>query len=374
MKRLGLFSAILLSMIFVFYMQPVFFPAGFEKKKSLEQQPQSQMTMWKYQTLQATGFSAYIGQSIGELERRFGQPYEQLASGFGFETRYYKDQINQLSFEANIESGQVSTIKVLQADQTNIAPFSFGMTLQDLTEITTIYTNFSFQYHEAEFGIELMEEDMNYRPLIAFNNGTFAILFFDQSNSGLFSLVYLNKENLLKLHPYQVFGEDLPQYKMEKQVNWSEIDHAKAKHSYQLLNQFRQLDGLAFYKQMPAFSIQTTLLLTDFLRYPGEILSKERLAEWQQINGSSKTTAKFSLTTDELNALVAKRNLSKVNGVFSHPIIDPTFTFLLLYSDPYYHDRFLRNTSDLLGIAFSKENMLVLLQEEVKESTDSSED
>ena len=54
-------------------------------------------------------------------------------------------------------------------------------------------------------------------------------------------------------------------------------------------------------------------------------------------------------------------------------MIDPTFTFLFLYSDPYYHDRFLVNTSDLLGIAFSKENMLVLMQEEGKESTDSSD-
>ena len=68
--------------------------------------------------------------------------------------------------------------------------------MQDLTKITTIYTNFTFEYHDTEVGIELMEEDMNYRPLIAFDNDTFAILFFDQTTNGLFSVVYLDKDSL----------------------------------------------------------------------------------------------------------------------------------------------------------------------------------
>ena len=140
-----------------------------------------------------------------------------------------------------------------------------------------------------------------------------------------------------------------------------------------MLNQLRQLDRLPLYKQTTGFSTQTKLLLSDYLNRPEDILTKERLAEWQQIAGSTNATAKFSLTTDEIDSLVAKRKLPHSTGVFTHPVIDPTFTFLFLYSDPYYHDRFLVNTSDLLGIAFSKENMLVLMQEEVKESTDSSD-
>lgn len=373
MKRLGLFGAIVLSVIIAFYMQPVWFPPELEGKKTQEQQVQNQMTTWKYQKLQATGFSTYIGQSVTELEQQYGDPYERSSSGFGFETRYYKDQVNHLSFEANIENDQVTAIKVLNADEMNVAPFSLGMTMQDLTEITTIYTNFTFQYKETEIGIELMEEDMNYRPLIAFDNETFAILFFDQNSNGLFSIVYLDKESLLKLLPYQVFGEDLPQYKIEEQADWAEINQAKKMHSFQLLNELRYLDKLPLYQQTTNFTTQTELLLADYLNKPEDILTKERLPEWQQASGSAKTTVKFSLTSDELDQLAAKRKLSQTNGVFSHPVIDPTFSFLFLYSDPYYHDRFLANTADLLGIAFSKENMLVLLQEKEKERTDSSD-
>ncbi|MFZ4460868.1 CAP-associated domain-containing protein, partial [Enterococcus gallinarum] len=79
---------------------------------------------------------------------------------------------------------------------------------------------FTFEYHDTEVGIELMEEDMNYRPLIAFDNDTFAILFFDQTTNGLFSVVYLDKDSLLKLLPYQVFGEGLPHYQADKSADW----------------------------------------------------------------------------------------------------------------------------------------------------------
>ncbi|MEE1500265.1 MAG: hypothetical protein U0K17_09915, partial [Enterococcus hirae] len=89
MKRLGLFGAILLSVIIAFYMQPVLFPPKLEVKKSSEQITQNQMTTWKYQKLETSGFSTYVGQSVDELEQRFGDPYERLTSGFGFETRYY---------------------------------------------------------------------------------------------------------------------------------------------------------------------------------------------------------------------------------------------------------------------------------------------
>lgn len=60
--------------------------------------------------------------------------------------------------------------------------------MQDLTKITTIYTNFTFEYHDTEVGIELMEEDMNYRPLIAFDNDTFAILFLIKQQTAYFQL------------------------------------------------------------------------------------------------------------------------------------------------------------------------------------------
>ena len=247
------------------------------------------------------------------------------------------------------------------------------MTMQDLTDITTIYTNFTFEYQDTEVGIELMEEDMNYRPLLAFDNQTFGILFFDQSTGDLFSVVYLSKDSLLKLLPYQVFGEGLPHYQLVDDVDWEEINQAKENKSFILLNSLRKQDDLPLYRRNINFSDKTNLLLHDYLKKPEEFLSEDRLTEWKQTLGSAKTATKFTLAKDELDKLTGKGKLQHVNGVFTHPVIDPTFTFLFLYSDPYYHDRFLLDSPDQLGIAFSKENMIVLMQEEVEESSDSSD-
>ena len=197
MKRLGLFWLILLLVIAAFYMEPVLFPPKLEVKENSDQQISNQMTTWKYQELKATGFSTYIGKPIEQLEKDFGQSYDRLTSGFGFETRYYENKASHLTFEVNVQDSMVTTVKVLQTGPADITPFYLGMTMQDLTKLTTIYTNFTFEYHDTEVGIELMEEDMNYRPLIAFDNDTFAILFFDQTTNGLFSVVYLDKDSLL---------------------------------------------------------------------------------------------------------------------------------------------------------------------------------
>lgn len=373
MKRLGLFILILLTVIVAFYMQPILFPPVLEAKKSQEHQTQKQMTTWKYQELQATGFSTYVGKPIEELENHFGQPYDRLSSGFGFETRYYQGTQGQWSFEANIQDDKVEAVKVLKADNEMTAPFSLGMTMQNLTDITTIYPNFTFEYQDTEVGIELMEEDMNYRPLLAFNNQTFGILFFDQSTGELFSVVYLSKDSLLKLLPYQVFGESIPHYQLDDEADWEEINQAKEDKSFILLNSLRKLDNLPLYRRHLNFSDQTKLILDEYLRNPEEFLSEERLVEWKRTLGSAKTTTKFTLSKDELIQLTGKSKIQHTNGVFTNPVIDPTFTFLFLYSDPYYHDRFLLDSPDQLGIAFSKENMIVLMQEEVEESSDSSD-
>src|SRR5699024_3814154 len=147
------------------------------------------------------------------------------------------------------------------------------------------------------------------RPLIAFDNDTFAILFFDQTTNGLFSVVYLDKDSLLKLLPYQVFGEGLPHYQADKSADWKSINRVKERKSTTLLNMLRREDELPIYNQTLAFQNHSQLLLHDFLTRPEEILSEERMADWQKSLGSAQTTVKFSLTNDELEKLISKQKL-----------------------------------------------------------------
>lgn len=373
MKRIGLFSVILLGTLAGFYMQPVFFPPKAGEKQPTEQQfEEKQRTAWKYQEMKATGFSTYINHSINDLEKTFGKAADKADSGFGFETRYYHD-VSGDYFEVNVEDGKVTAVKVLKGNNQMIEPFSFGMTMQDLTAYTTIYTNFTFDYHGEEVGLELMEEDMNYRPLVAFDNDTFAILFFDQTNGELFATVYLNKESLLKLLPYQVFGRNLPVYKVDSAADWTAINQKKMEKSITLLNFLRRRDRLPMYETSEELQRTASSVLSNFLTAPEETLNDERMVDWEKAAQSISTAREFNLTNNEMQDLLKNNEVTDAEGLFSHPIIDPGFSFLFWYSDPFNHDRFMTENQDLLSIAFSKENVLVLMKEDQTKGSDSSD-
>jgi hypothetical protein len=373
MKRIGLFSVILLGTIAAFYMQPVFFPPKVEEKQPAEQQfEEKQRTAWKYQEMKATGFSTYINHPIDDLEKVFGKAADKADSGFGFETRYYHDVSGEY-FEVNVEGDKVTAVKFLKGSNQMIEPFSFGMSMQDLTAYTTIYTNFTFDYHGEEVGLELMEEDMNYRPLVAFDNDTFAILFFDQTSGELFAAVYLNKESLLKLLPYQVFGRNLPVYKFDSSADWSVINQKKTEKSITLLNFLRRRDQLPTYETSVELQQSASSILSNFLTSPEETLSDDRMADWEKASQSISTAREFNLTNNEMHVLLENNDAADAEGLFSHPIIDPGFSFLFWYSDPFNHDRFMADNQDSLSIAFSKENVLVLMKEDQTKGSDSSD-
>ncbi|MGD1370436.1 hypothetical protein ACLIMR_16160, partial [Enterococcus faecium] len=104
------------------------------------------------------------------------------------------------------------------------------------------------------------------------------------------SVVYLDKDSLLKLLPYQVFGEGLPHYEADKSADWESINRGKKRKSTTLLNMLRREDELPIYNQPLAFQSHSRLLLHDFLTKPEEILSDERMADWQKSLGSGQTT------------------------------------------------------------------------------------
>lgn len=68
--------------------------------------------------------------------------------------------------EVNVRENKVIAIKVFNNDKM-IEPFKIDMKLADLSDLMTIYSNFAFNFHHEAYDVELMEEDMNYRPLVA---------------------------------------------------------------------------------------------------------------------------------------------------------------------------------------------------------------
>ena len=198
MKRRLMFFGFLILALLVVYLQPVFFPRQAQTIRPHDSQAAGEGTITNMQAdpVAAAGFATEIGSSLKDFEKTHGAPIVTYDSGYGFHiSRYATDETGFL--EVNSVDGKVVAIKSTGIDGQEIAPFSLNMSMGDLAAITMLFPNFTIDNEGAEIQIELMEEDLNYRPLLVFDNGVYGILFFNR-NSELYGVMYLTKDMLLQ--------------------------------------------------------------------------------------------------------------------------------------------------------------------------------
>ena len=111
-------------------------------------------------------------------------------------------------FQVYVRNNQVESIFVL-GDELGLAPFEIGQSLNEVSEISTIYSNFSFVFNNQTYVMELSEKDMNYQPLMAFDNNVFVILHMSKETGEVVGLRYLSQQMLLELQPYQLLEGNL---------------------------------------------------------------------------------------------------------------------------------------------------------------------
>ncbi|MFK4565868.1 CAP-associated domain-containing protein [Enterococcus sp. UD-01] len=365
MKRFLAFLGILSIVLTIGYLEPVFFPAEKSKQAVDEPKPLNTHTALPYEELKATGFASYIGTNSNDFIAVFGEPKEKIKTNMNYELWLFGKK-DQDYIEVNVKDEKIAAIKAFGNSQ-KMAPFSLGMNLSDVSELMTIYSNFSFTYKENNYNIELMEEDMNYRPLVAFDNKTFAILFFSQGNSKLSAVTYLDKETLLTLMPYElVEGQPLPIIETD---NVNSFDGVKSNQTLQIINLLRVREGLSVYGMTTEDQKTAQKLYETLTKKQKNILAIERIENWQFSKEEANAAAAFTLTNDEFQKLLKNGQVDakKATGMYTEPVYDPTFTVLSWFSDSLYHSRFGHDEKENIGVAFSKANMLVLIQENEKE-------
>ncbi|MDH6364224.1 hypothetical protein M2139_001209 [Enterococcus sp. PF1-24] len=380
MKRALWFLTIFTVVMSLFYLEPIYFPLT-EATQSANPQPtdtlpndsSNAITPLNYDKLTAAGFSVYINKPVSDLEKVFGKPINTQETGLGYTIGNYEDGIRDLFIEVNIKADLVQSIKVAGKSTDKIAPFDFGMSLSELTDITTLFFHFDFDYKEESFDIELTEEDQNYRPLIAFDNETFAILFFGQDHNELYAVDYLNKETLLRLMPYQINSENTLAYKLSdfSEEKWQEIANQNALRSKMLIAYLREQEGYDSYVSNLELQLAASQLIEALNENQIPLVTESSKKTWQSIIPEKENGPASLLTTDAF--LLDNEELEKERVIIAaKPIIDPSFTIFWWYSDPYLHSRFISNENQRLEIAFAKESMIVLLEKEMQE-TDESE-
>ncbi|MTD38733.1 hypothetical protein GIX45_08835 [Erwinia sp. CPCC 100877] len=365
MKRFLAFLGIFLIVLTIGYLEPVFFPTQKSKQLADEPKPINTHTALPYEEINASGFASYIGKNSADFVSTFGEPDEKIKTDMNYELWLFGNK-DQNYIEVNVKDEKVAAIKAFGNSQ-EMKQFSLGMSLSDVSELMTIYSNFSFTYKENKYNIELMEEDMNYRPLVAFDNKTFAILFFSQGSSKLSAVTYLDKESLLTLMPYELTeGQPLP---IIETGALNSFDGVKSNQTLRVINLLRVKEGLSVYQLTTEDQKVAQKLYETLVKKQKNILSAERIENLQFSKEEANASAGFTLTNDEFQKLlrIGQIDIKKATGMYTEPVYDPTFTVLSWFSDSLYHSRFGHEEKENIGIAFSKANMLVLIQENEKE-------
>lgn len=360
LKRIGAFTLIFFGVLTVFYGQPILFPAAAPPPAD-DLARQREHSALPYTEIKAAGTANLVGVTSSQLVAEWGEPRVVLPSGYTYETWIY-GALDEEYAEVLVENDQVRDIKVF-GSKLATAPFSLNMTLTDVATITTIYSNFDVSYDDKQYAIELMEEDMNYRPLIAFDNGTFAILYFSQTSGRLMAIDYLDKKTLLTVMPYQLnAGSPLP-VTMSGHADWRQINESNQTRMLKLLNLVRNRDQLGNYLLGADLGTTASDLLATFLQSPEEYI-QVRIEDWRNRQVAQTIPPTFIMNGDEAATLLETQSKEHCQIYFATPVYDVGTTVLNIFADSLYYSRFSNKEPERIGIAFSKENVLVLLEEE----------
>ena len=373
MKRRGLlFCGLFVLALIIVYLQPVFMQNASDSRVTIEN-PIKAPTNMNYEPIAAQGLAELIGEPVSDFEEVYGLPVQTYRSGYEFEIRVYNQLDDQQYVEINTDGESVQAIKVIGAGGSSLAPFTMGMTLTDLTELTMIYPNFTLTQNDRAISFELMEEDMNYRPLVAFDNGTFAVLFFDQETAQLQAVTYLDQTTLLKLAAYPLTEGQRPLFQVSQTIDQAQANLEKETLAFVIIDKIRQQIGLDSFSQDTQTHQEAAGLLFNLTNNLSDYLTSQRIHSYQRALSSEKTS-NFVLSNDEWRELLAEKELEASASIFEAPVYDPTFTILSWFSNPRFTERLTHEQSEKIGIAFSEANMVVLVQEDVEGTEDSTSD
>ncbi|MEG0285713.1 MULTISPECIES: CAP-associated domain-containing protein [Vagococcus] len=379
MKRFFEFTVCLIIVFSIVYMKPVISSRNQPKPKNdlLVEEVKVSHKSVPYYELNTTGMANHIGKTEKEFLKEFPNPKKTWDSYNGSKWLVYGETVED-TYQVEIRNHVVTSIFVL-GEKVDSSPFSMGMNLVDLAEITTIFSNFNFEYGDEKYEVELTEDDMNYRPLVAFNNGTFAMLHINQGNGQLMAVRYLDKNSLLALMPYQMNQENkVKQGLQTPPETWGKVNQDNREQLIAILNLLREKEEKEKYVLDSKLQVGATESLQTLIEKPEDILEDEaRLKSWQEMVDKEDISSTFLLNEKELKKLATKVDLKEkeTHGIFYYPVTDVPFMVTNWYGSRFYHEELAHKTDRLIGISFNEEMVMTFLgpENEASQTTESSD-
>ena len=365
MKRVRDFLIAFLFVMIVSYALPIFLPhtsSSMKDKEVNHEQSLGKEPSFIQGTLPASGYSKWIGQSAKKFSQQFGKPNDKYAISQTHEWWSYGEDATDY-YQVLVVNDKVESILVVgkQVETDGLRP---GMGMDELTMVTTLYSNFSFEYHRENYIIELSEEDMNYQPLLAFENGTFAIVHFSQMTGKIIAIRYLSSLDLLTLMPYQLLSGNLLDIG-DSLFNSAEIDEKQRTHHFvTLLNILRQSDQLELVTPSTELDQLASEFAQQFLMKQDQVLSENRFEAMLEERENHTYEWAFYLDADEVMALKQLTGTSQtdLSVLLYMPSQDTSFVAMNAYGELAYLLPLDDEDVNQIGVAFKDDFIVVLLK------------
>lgn len=214
------------------------------------------------------GLSIYIGKSVEEIVENFGEPDRIEPSYYPYDWWVYQKDYQIIVGVTH--DGLVNQLYTA-TDQTNIAPFEMGQSIDDIYRFTIVGSEVDVELDENSYTFSLNSEDMQTRPLIIFQD-LFAQLYIDREKGELKGIRFINPETLILHQPYEMtYMGELLVAKPPSSAQLLEGNQTAERQIFEITNLIRKSYRLP--------ELQRDYTLGQFARKHSEMLAFENIGQ-----------------------------------------------------------------------------------------------
>lgn len=343
-----------------------------------------QTTDLKPEQLPISGLGSYIGQKVEIFIQEFGEPSRKDPTSYDEEQWIFgEDETDYI--QVGVKNGVITNLFALGSDL-NVAPFKIGMSITEVFQIASFYPTYTVESQDEQVTLELTERDLNYRPLIAFNNQTFAVLMMDRSTNNITAVRYLDAASLLQLGVYDngsIVSKDSA-IKIDE-AKQQAISEANKNQVYEIVNILRQRYELPTLSQSDALSEVAQNIFVDYeaqlSRQTEESNSAESTSSSESETRDSASIETFiledehasnqdkidqeiqSLTSDQIELTLQETDLklNEVRVLYSNQKTDITWLVTNWFTLETERNFLMDEKMVEIGIAYRNEDILLIL-------------
>ena len=339
------------------------------------------------ETLSLEGMGLYMGEKSETLKKTYGNPLRIKATSLGNERWTYGDKEKDY-FQVEVSQEDTIVSIFILGSALNVSPFEVGMDITEVYQLVTLYPTFSIDYKKNSYTIELSENDLNYHPLVMFENNIYAILMVDRETNKINGIRYVDKQTLLQSDIYEVAPQNESIAKQVSKTDNEFMDKENTKEVEITLNALRKRYDLTELRYSKQLSLMANDIFKNQDKMISELLSEETKKRDRSLaessikidtsnknetiknelneNGNQEQTEQSPLTSEQIQYYfkLNKVNLADNRVVYSNQSVEPTWQITYWFS--------LENQRTILtdplmrrfGIAFRGEEVMVILDKE----------